>query len=60
MGKPSASSLEEYSFGEISVRYVLKEDRITFERLRKLIEDEEHTDVIVAKLKITLAPKIVG
>ncbi|CAF1107905.1 unnamed protein product [Rotaria magnacalcarata] len=59
-GKPSASSPEESYSGWIGEQHLLKGARITFEELRQLIDDEQHTVVLVAKLKIPSGPKIVG
>ncbi|CAF5100795.1 unnamed protein product, partial [Rotaria sp. Silwood1] len=59
-GKPSASSPEESYSGWIGEQHLLKGARITSEELRQLIDDEQHTVVLVAKLKTPSGSKIVG
>ncbi|CAF1115174.1 unnamed protein product [Rotaria sp. Silwood1] len=58
--KPSASSPEESYSGWIGEQHLLKGARITSEELRQLIDDEQHTVVLVAKLKTPSGSKIVG
>ncbi|CAF2997513.1 unnamed protein product [Rotaria sp. Silwood2] len=59
-GKPSTSSPGERYSGWISEQDLLVGARITSEELQDLINDEQHSVLLVAKLKTASEPKIIG
>lgn len=59
-GKPSASAIGGSYSGWIGEDHLLIGARITSEELQQLIDDEQHTVLLVAKLKITTGRRIIG
>ena len=59
-GKPSVSTPEERYSGWVSEQHLLTGARITPEELKQFIDDEQHCVILVAKLKTSSGPKIVG
>ena len=59
-GKPSISNPEQLYSGWVTEQHLIKGARIVPEELKKLIDDEQSSVILVAKLKTNDEEKIVG